>query len=543
MITCVCKYTPIELLKAFGAETEFFTAAPRGFDRSDAAAHANLCGFGKALLEEALAGRIEELVLVNCCDMMRRACDVIAKAGCCRFLFLLDLPHADGPCQAERFRQELLRLKDAYAAYSGRAFSPALFRAAFAPPPNDPPVPYVGVLGARAEETLLAKIREAVPLPVRDLTCVGARQVTPAAAEDGERPFAAYARALLAQIPCRRMADTAGRRALFNDPQLAGVVYHTLRFCDFYGIEYAGLQKNFSLPLVRVETDFTAGAAGQLGTRLDAFRETLRTEQNDGGGKNMGTYFAGIDSGSTSTDAVIVDKEGAILGKAVLPTGGNIKASAAAALEQALIEAGLRKEDLAKVVSTGYGRNGLETDGKVTEITCHAKGAHRLYPKARTVIDIGGQDSKVISMDGEGRVLNFVMNDKCAAGTGRFLEAMARTLDISLDEISTAGLDWQEDITISSMCTVFAESEVISLVAESKTVPDIVHGLNKSIAVRVTQLAGRVGGHPEYMITGGVARNRGVVQAIEERLKNSLYVDPDAQICGAYGAALLAAGL
>ena len=146
-------------------------------------------------------------------------------------------------------------------------------------------------------------------------------------------------------------------------------------------------------------------------------------------------------------------------------------------------------------------------------------------------------------MDGEGRVLNFVMNDKCAAGTGRFLEAMARTLDISLDEISTAGLDWQEDITISSMCTVFAESEVISLVAESKTVPDIVHGLNKSIAVRVTQLAGRVDGHPEYMITGGVARNRGVVQAIEERLKNSLYVDPDAQICGAYGAALLAAGL
>lgn len=154
-------------------------------------------------------------------------------------------------------------------------------------------------------------------------------------------------------------------------------------------------------------------------------------------------------------------------------------------MEQALDSAGLTREDIDALVTTGYGRTAIESgDKSITEITCHARGAHYLNPDVRTVIDIGGQDSKVIRLDETGAVVNFVMNDKCAAGTGRFLEMMARTMEMDLDQMSVTGLDYQEDITISSMCTVFAESEVVSLIAQNKAPDDIVHGLNKAVAAK-----------------------------------------------------------
>ena len=163
-----------------------------------------------------------------------------------------------------------------------------------------------------------------------------------------------------------------------------------------------------------------------------------------------------------------------------------------------------------------------------------------MNPAIRSVIDIGGQDSKAIKVEPDGSVSNFVMNDKCAAGTGRFLEMMARTLEISLEDISTIGLKWKEEITISSMCTVFADSEVVSLVAQNKALPDIVHGLNQSVATRAAALFRRIGGAHPCMMTGGVSRNKGVVGAIEEKIGQPLYIHPDAQLCGALGAALFA---
>ena len=158
----------------------------------------------------------------------------------------------------------------------------------------------------------------------------------------------------------------------------------------------------------------------------------------------------------------------------------------------------------------------------------------------RTIIDIGGQDSKVIRLDEKGNVKNFVMNDKCAAGTGRFLEMMARTLGLSLEEMSKAGLNWHKKVTISSMCTVFAESEVVSLIAQNQAVADIVHGLNDSVAAKTASLVSRLGLEEACMMTGGVAKNQGVVQALEERLGVPLYVKEEAQLCGALGAALFA---
>lgn len=252
-------------------------------------------------------------------------------------------------------------------------------------------------------------------------------------------------------------------------------------------------------------------------------------------------YFAGIDSGSATTDVVILDQDKNIVAKVILPTGAGASNGAQRALEQALQQAGLTEKDLTATVTTGYGRGVIQTgDKSVTEITCHAKGAHFLNPAIRSVIDIGGQDSKAIKVEPDGSVSNFVMNDKCAAGTGRFLEMMARTLEISLEDISTIGLKWKEEITISSMCTVFADSEVVSLVAQNKALPDIVHGLNQSVATRAAALFRRIGGAHPCMMTGGVSRNKGVVWAIEEKIGQPLYIHPDAQLCGALGAALFA---
>ena len=202
-------------------------------------------------------------------------------------------------------------------------------------------------------------------------------------------------------------------------------------------------------------------------------------------------YVAGIDSGSTSTDVVILDQDGKIKSTMIIPTGGGAMMSAEKSLDLAVEKAGIKEEEIVRIVTT---------------------------------------------------VKNFLMNDKCAAGTGRFLEMMARTLGLSLEEMSTKGLEWKENIVISSMCTVFAESEAVSLVAQNKDVADIIHGLNVSVASKVGALAARLGkkNPGEYMMTGGVAKNPGIIKALEEKLDAKLYICDEAQLCGALGAALFA---
>ena len=206
----------------------------------------------------------------------------------------------------------------------------------------------------------------------------------------------------------------------------------------------------------------------------------------------------------------------------------------------ALEEAGINEDSLTLTVTTGYGRENISFgDSSVTEITCHAKGAHYLDPSARTVIDIGGQDSKAIRIDENGSVLSFVMNDKCAAGTGRFLDMMARTMELTLDEMGELGLHWKNDVVISNMCTVFAESEVVSLVAQDTPPADIIHGLNNSVAGKTVSLVKRLGGEKGYIMTGGVAKNKGIVEALEEKLGEKVFISENAQLCGAIGAALI----
>jgi predicted CoA-substrate-specific enzyme activase len=251
--------------------------------------------------------------------------------------------------------------------------------------------------------------------------------------------------------------------------------------------------------------------------------------------------FAGVDIGSLSTETVIIDQTAAVRARNVILTGASSVKAANASYAQALAEAGLAAGDIAYCVATGYGRNKAEfATARITEITCHAKGASVLHPEVRSVIDIGGQDSKVIRLGADGAVADFVMNDKCAAGTGRFLEVMARTLELDLDELGPLALRSDADVKVSSMCTVFAESEVVSLIGEGVAAARIAWAVCRSVADRTASLAERLGVTAPVVMTGGVAKNAGVVRALENRLGFALILPEDPQIVGALGAAHLA---
>lgn len=251
---------------------------------------------------------------------------------------------------------------------------------------------------------------------------------------------------------------------------------------------------------------------------------------------------AGIDIGSITTEALLFDKDKGILGYTIMQTGANSKKTAEIALEKVLAYPGKAVSDVSYVVSTGCGRKRAAfAQSAVTEITCIARGVNFLFPSARTIIDIGGQDTKVIRVDEKGRVVEFEMNDKCAAGTGRFIEVMAKALNVDLDRIGDLSLGYKKELTISSICTVFAESEVISLVSEGEELEDILYGIHKAIADRTIGLANRLGGvEPEIVMAGGVAKNIGVVKALEKVLKTPLKIHVEPQIVGALGAAMIA---
>jgi (R)-2-hydroxyacyl-CoA dehydratese activating ATPase len=251
---------------------------------------------------------------------------------------------------------------------------------------------------------------------------------------------------------------------------------------------------------------------------------------------------AGIDIGSITTEALLFDKEKGILGYTILQTGANSRKTAEMAIDKALADPGKQREDVAYTIATGCGRKRADfAKEAVTEITCIAKGVSYLFPEARTVIDIGGQDTKVIRVDEKGRVREFEMNDKCAAGTGRFIEVMANALKVDLDKIGEISLSHKKDLTISSICTVFAESEVISLVSEGEELEDILYGIHRAIADRTMGLINRLGSiEKEVVMAGGVAKNIGVVRALEKVTGFPVKIAVEPQIVGALGAALLA---
>ena len=251
----------------------------------------------------------------------------------------------------------------------------------------------------------------------------------------------------------------------------------------------------------------------------------------------MSQYFAGVDIGSTMTKVVIMNQ--ATLASVIGPTGPEHRKLANRVMEEALAEAKLAFKDITYVVATGYGRINVPfADKQITEISCHARGVAHLLPEVRTVIDIGGQDSKGIKLK-EGRVVDFVMNDKCAAGTGRFLEVTAEELGVSLEDMGRLSLEAENRVEISSTCTVFAAQEVVAKLSEGVALPDIIAGLHEAIAIRIYGMVRRLKIEREVALTGGGAKNIGLVKALEAKLGFPALVPPEPLITGAIGAALL----
>ncbi len=252
----------------------------------------------------------------------------------------------------------------------------------------------------------------------------------------------------------------------------------------------------------------------------------------------MTEYFAGIDIGSTMTKAVILEDR--VIASVIGPTGPEQRRLANKVMEEALRKAGLAFDAMTYIVSTGYGRINVPfADKQVTEISCHAKGVSSLFPQARTIVDIGGQDSKAITIDGNGRVTNFIMNDKCAAGSGRFVEVIADTVGLKLEQMGDLSLQSTDPAQISNICTIWAQQEVASRLAEGVPIPDLIAGVHRSLADRVARMVKRLKLQKEVILTGGGGKNKGLVKALSEQLGCEILVPQEPLITGALGAALL----
>ena len=574
MLGYICKYTPIEIFESLGIETKRIEPRVSNFHQADTLMHSNMCSFVKAVLEDVMENDYEGIILTSCCDSVRRLHDTLVHQFPDKFIYLLDLPRKVNDFAVTLYEKQIQDMIDAYKSFNPTSFAKLSepnsaseekskgdcfgknllsftnrqhLAAGLKAAPKKTYDLRIGLAGARPGADIRNMLENLGVEVVFDLTCTGTKRDY---VLDDEQILKSYARELLNQMPCMRMMEATNRHNFIKGmkDQVDGILYHTIKFCDIYAYEYISLRDDASIPTVQVETDATAQCSGQILTRVEAFLESLRagkgTEHTKFEKKTLEDghmYVLGIDSGSTSTNAVLLDDEKKIRAFAVVRTGAKSNDSADRILEQVLDAVGIKQEDLSCIVSTGYGRVSIPfADTNVTEISCHGKGAHYLNPAVRTILDIGGQDSKAIKLNEHGEVVDFVMNDKCAAGTGRFLEMMARTLEISIDELGPISLNWKEDIDISSMCSVFAESEVISLIAQNKETADIAHGLHKAIAGKSISLLKRVGVESTIMMTGGVAKNVGVVRTLEERLGEKIFIHEEPEIVGALGAALYA---
>ena len=549
MLGYICKYAPIEIFESMGVTMQRIEPDVTNFNQAEIKMHPNICSFAKGVLEDVMAGGYEGVILTTCCDSIRRLCDVLREEYPDKFIYMLDTPRLTKEAGVDIYEQRIKAMIEAYEKFSGKTFDEAAFVSYVKKKEEKQNISHktgalnIGILGARANENIKKILEEKGANVAFDLTCTGlGRKIFC----DESEVLKSYARGLLSQFPCMRMEQASNRDEMIRRyaDSVDGIIYHTVQFCDNYAYEYAWLKEWLKRPVLLLETDYTRQSYGQILTRIEAFLESLQpkrphAKKNMEGDRAM--YVLGIDSGSTSTNAVIMDQDRKIVAFSVVRTGAKSGESADRILKEVLDKASLKREDISWIVSTGYGRVSIDfADENVTEISCHGKGAHYFNPKIRTILDIGGQDSKAIKLSETGDVSDFVMNDKCAAGTGRFLEMIARSLEVSLDELGAIALESKEKIEITSMCSVFAESEVISLIAQNKEKADIANGVCGAIANKAFGLLRRVGLEPDFMMTGGVAKNPGVVRAVEEKIGSKLYICEEPEIVGATGAALYA---
>lgn len=554
MLAYVCKYVPIDVFKAMGVNIEKINPNVINFNQADTLMHPNMCSFVKGTLEVFYKEDYEGIILTSCCDSIKRLYDILVEEFPNKFIYMLDVPRNVDDHSIDFYEKRIIKMIKSYEVFSGKVFEEDKIKDIVKSNIKEKvdnsnyKKLKIGVLGARANESIIPIVKNNNAEIVFNLTCTG---VDCEFNIDDKNVLHTYVESLLKQIPCMRMNNAIDREIYLNKfkDEIDGIIYHTIQFCDNYSYEYSWLKYKENTPMLLLETDCTKQSEGQMRTRIEAFLESLTVNKNKNHineneikiDNNKDIYVLGVDSGSTSTNAVIMDKDKKIVAYEVIRTGAKSIESAEKILEKVLQKANMKREDISLIVSTGYGRISIPyADEAVTEISCHGKGAHYFNNKIRTILDIGGQDSKAIKLNEKGEVVDFVMNDKCAAGTGRFLEMMARTLEIDIKNLGPISLEWKEDVEITSMCSVFAESEVISLIAQNKEKSDIAHGIHKAIATKAYSLLKRVGLEEGYMMTGGVAKNPGVVKAVEEKINSKLYICDEPEIVGATGAALYA---
>jgi predicted CoA-substrate-specific enzyme activase len=564
-----CSYIPAPLLEALGCELvdiTLFTEESCSLEYS-CVLHDNLCSYAKYLLKHILAeeGRFDVAVVPNTCNAMKKLHDALTATGRIP-AHLLDIPRRSGQESARYLAEQYRSLIEKIAPdfNSGKLLehlSATVYRTS----------PLVKTTGDEPENRFLTVGIAGSSYSHSFFNTILAQRNTGAIflSHCGYRPFSALpeelppsslddllfllARQALQKSVCPR-SDRGGMATYLleeiREKNLAGLIITSLKFCDFYAFEMEKVRKQLpeDFPLLYMENDLSVGNDEQNRTRVEAFLEKVCPVRVKGVhlGKPPGFYEAreritmGIDIGSAMTKGVLMKGGRDILTSILLPTSVNMKDGAGEAMESLLMNAGITRRDVTRIVMTGYGRTAFPESEQVTEITCHALGVHFLHSGEATVIDIGGQDSKAIRIDAEGRVLRFTMNDKCAAGTGKFLESMVKRLNISYDAFSALSMTAPQATPISSMCSVFAESEVVSLMAKGVPAANIARGLNAAVAGRVRGLTGKIQGAPPYILTGGLSHNAGFIRELETALASPVAVFDESQLAGAIGAALAA---
>lgn len=572
-IPVFCSLLPTDLFLQLGFEPYFVTAEDLLAVRSQeyhCAFHENLCSYSKTLYDYFLKNhtKFSNIVIPTSCDAMKKLNNALKEVIPKDKLYLLNVPQGKNFAAAKFFVGELEGLREFLRVFSPKnnvvsSFSPrdqvqdaqakaCGYQSDTYSGPNK-----IAVLGANVSMLVLEGSAGKYGFePVYLNHCLVKAELDEGLRKCLEKSIEDYSRAFLEKNSCPRTNDYTYRDALVERIQkekFCGAIINTIKFCDFQPFEFHYLREKLGadFPILQIEHDMNSTFEGQIMTRLEAFfegfkrrgvgRKDTRRKAQGVRLKGEGKYFVGIDSGSHATKLVCLDDHGEIVCRFVTQTGNSVNSSAKNLFEELEKKKGIKSKEIARIVATGYGRKTVEmVDDVVTEISCHALGAHHIMQKGMTIIDIGGQDSKAISVDDNGDVVRFAMNDKCAAGTGRFLEVMALKLEMGLEEFAELAFKSKSAVIISSMCSVFAESEVISLIASGKTKEEISKGIHQAIAERTIALAKRIEGKPPYYMTGGVAKNRGLVKELGIALGSEISVLEYPQFSGALGAAIIA---
>jgi len=552
-IPIFCSLIPTELLIRLGHEPVFVEASDiiSCQQREYACVfHENICTYAKSLFDflTEKESEFDLIIIPTSCDALKKLYNALAAKIDNAKLYSLYVPQNKGKLASNILEKSFNKLADRLIA--GDNYSKSLKPAAS--PRNHVNFslnPRIGIVGANTPMQTINTCLEKFNFEPIYLNHCLIKSYSDNNQLDilKDNDLHDYTASFLEKNTCPRTNDDKYKIEIINrikEDNICGLIVNVPKFCDFHPFEFRHYKNELgdSFPILLIEHELNTTSEGQLMTRIEAFLEKIaKTTFTKSRATANNKYYVGIDSGSHSTKLVCLNSSSKIVAKLITETGTSVKDSSDKLINELSGKFGIQKKDISKIVATGYGRSKIQhAKQSTTEITCHALGANHTLGKAATIIDIGGQDSKAICIDEKGSVKRFVMNDKCAAGTGRFLEAMASKLNVDLAEFARLATKTKKSASISSMCSVFAESEVISLIAEGKSKPEIARGIHKATADRTSSLVRRISGEPPYYITGGVAKNTGLVKELEKSLGEKIYVLNDPQFSGALGAAIIA---